>query len=85
MCLQEFLNPFREEVEKEFSQENAGIKEIAENLRVKHKKNDSCKLLCCVFAQLRELDPPSQSESEKHGSSRSCVSLYTGEWVQTRY
>ena len=85
MCLPEFLNPFCEEVENAFSQPNAGIQEIAGNLRLKHKKNVSCKLLCCMFAQLRELDPPSVSESEKDGSSRSCVLLYLGEWVQTRY
>ena len=85
MCLQEFLNPFCEEVEDAFSQPNAGIQEIDGNLRLKYKKNVSCKLLCCVFAQLRELNPPPESESEKHGSSRSCVSLYPGEWVQTQY
>ena len=65
MCLQEFLNPFCEEVEKAFSQPNAGIQEIAGNLRLKHKKYLSCKLLYWVFAHLRELDPPSESESEK--------------------
>ena len=84
MCLQEFLNPFCEEVENAFSQPNAGIQEIAGNLRLKHKKNVSGKLLCWVFAQLRKLNPPSESESEKHGSSRSSVSLYPGEWVQTQ-
>ena len=31
------------------------------------------------------LQPPSESESEKHGSSRSWVSLYTGDLEQTRY
>ena len=74
MCLQEFLNPFCEEVEKAFIQPNAGIQEIAGNLRLKHKKNVSCKLLGWVFSQLRELNPPSESESAKHGFSRSCVS-----------
>ena len=38
MCLQEFLNPFCEEVENAFSQPNPGIQEIAGNLRLKHKK-----------------------------------------------
>ena len=85
MYLQEFLNPFCEEVENAFSQPNAGIQEIAGYLRLKHKKDVSCKLLCWVFAQLRELDPPSESEIEKHGPSRSCVSLYPGEWVHTQY
>ena len=85
MCLQEFLNPFCEVEKNAFSQPNASIQEIAGNLRRKHKKNVSCKLLCWVFAQLRKLNPPSESESEKHGSSRSCVSLYAGECVQTRY
>ena len=85
MCLQEFLNPFCEEVENAFSQPNPGIREIAENLRLKHKKNVSCKLRFWVFAQLRELNPPSESEREKHVSSRSCVFLYPGEWEQTRY
>ena len=85
MCLQEFLNPFCEEVENAFSQPNPGIQEIAGNLHLKHKKNVSCKLLCWVFAQLRELNPPSESETEKHVTSRSGVSLYTGEWEQTRY
>ena len=85
MCLQEFLNLFGDEVEDAFSQPNQVIQEIAGNLRLKHKKDVSCKLLCWVFAQLRELNPPSESESEKHGSSRSWVSLYTGELEQTRY
>ena len=85
MCLQKFLIPFCEEVENAFSQPNTGIQEIAGNLRLKHKKNVFCKLLCWVFAQLRELNPPSESESEEQGSSRSCVSLYPGVWVQTGY
>ena len=85
MCLQEFLNPFSEEVEYAFSQPNKVIQKIAGNLRLKHKKNVSYKLLCWVFAQLRELNPPSESESGKHGSSRSWVSLYPGELEQTRY
>ena len=37
MCLQEFLNPFCEEVENAFSQANPGIKEIVGNLRLKQK------------------------------------------------
>ena len=85
MCLQEFLNPFCEEVENAFSPPNQVIQEIAGNFRLKHKKNVSCKLLCWEFAQLRELSPPSESESEKHGSSRNWVSLYPGELEQTRY
>ena len=80
MCLQEFLNPFCEEVENAFFQPDPVIQEIAGNLRLKHKKNVSCKLLCWVLAQLRELNPHSESESEKHDFSRSCVSLYPGEW-----
>ena len=85
MRFQELVNPFCEEVENAFSQPNPGIQEIAGNLRLKHKKNVSCKLLCWVLNQLRELNPPSESESEKHVSSRSCISLYQGEWEQTRY
>ena len=85
MCLQEFVNPFCEEVVNAFSQLNPGIKEIAGNLRVKHKKHLSCKLLCWLFAQLRELNPPSESESEKHVPSRSCISLYPGELEETPY
>ena len=85
MCLKEFVNPFCEEMENAFFHPNPSISEIAVNLRLKHKKNVSCKLLCWVFAQLRELNPPSESESEKHGSSRSWVSLYPGELEQTRY
>ena len=38
-----------------------------------------------MFAQLRELNPPSESECEKPVSSRSCVSLYPGEWEQRLY
>ena len=85
MCLQEFLNPFCEEAQNAFSQPNASISQIAVNLRLKRKTNVSFRLLCWVFAQLRELNPPSESESEKHGSSRSCVSLYPGELEQTQY
>ena len=85
VCLQEFLNTFCEEVENAFSQPNPGIQEIAGNLRLKHKKNVSCKLLCWLFVQVTELNPPSESESVKHGSTRSCLSLYQGEWEQTRY
>ena len=85
MCLQEIVHPFCEEAEKAFSRPNPHIQKIAGNLRLKHKKNVSWKLLCWVFAQLRELNPPSESESEKHGSSRSWVSLYPGELEQMRY
>ena len=85
MSLQEFLNPFCEEVEIRYSQANTVIQEIAGSLRPKHKKNVSGKLLCWLFAHLREFYPPSESESEKHGSSRSCDSLYPGEWEQTQY
>ena len=85
MCFQEFLNTFCEEVENAFSQPNQVIQEIARNLGLKHKENVSCKLLCWVFAQLRELNRPSEWESEKHGSFRSWVSLYPGELKQTRY
>ena len=85
MCLQEFINPFCEEVVNAFPQPNPGIQELAGNLRVKHKKNVSCKLFCWVFDQLRKLNPPTESESEKHGSSRSLVSLYPGELEQTQY
>ena len=80
MCLQEFLNPFCEEVENAISQSNAGIQELVGNLRLKHKKNVSSKLLCWVFAQLRELNPLSDSESEKHVASRSCVLICQSEW-----
>ena len=85
VCLQEFLNTICEEVENAFSQPNTGIQEIEGNLRLKHKTNVSDKLLCWVFAQLRELNPTSESESEKHVSSRSCVSIYPCEWEETRY
>ena len=77
--------PFCEEAENAFSHPNASISQIAVTLSLKHKTNVSFRLLFWVFAQLRELNPPSESESEKHGSSRSLVSLYPGEWVQTRY
>ena len=80
MCLQEFLNPFCEEVENAFSQPNEGIQEIAGNLHLKYKKNVSCKLLCWVFADLRELNLPLDSESEKHVASRSCVLICQSEW-----
>ena len=80
MCFQAFLNPFCEEVENAFSQPNPGIQEIAGDLRLEHKTNVSGKLLCWVFAQVRELNSPSESESEKHVSSMSCVSIYPGEW-----
>ena len=80
MCLQEFLNPFCEEVENAFSQPNAGIQEIAGNLCLKHKKNVSCKLLYCVFAQPRELNQRSESEGVKYVSSRSSVLIYQSEW-----
>ena len=76
MCLQEFLNPFCEEVENAFSQPNPGIQEIAGNLHLKHKKNVSCKLLCWVFAQLRELNLCLDSESLMHVSFRNCVIVF---------
>ena len=85
MCLQEFLNHFCEEAENAFSKPKLVIQDIAGNLRLKHKKDVSCKLLCWVFAQLREFNPPSESESEKHGSSRSWVSLYPDDLEQTPY
>ena len=85
MCLQEILNPFCEEVEIAFSQPNPGIQEIRGNLRLKHKKDIPCKMLFWVFAKLRELNPPSESESQKHVSFRSCVLIYPGELEQTRY
>ena len=80
MCLQEFVNPFCEEAENAFSQSYLGIQEIDVNLRLKHKTNVSLKLLCWVLAQLRELNPRSDSESEKHVASRSCILIYQSEW-----
>ena len=38
MCLQEFLNPFCEEVENAFSQPNPRVQEIAGNLRLNTKE-----------------------------------------------
>ena len=80
MCFQEFLNFFCEEVENAFSQPNAGIQEIAGNLRLTHKKNVSCKRLYWVFDDLRELNLPLDSESEKHVASRTCVLICQSEW-----
>ena len=80
VCLQVFENPFCEEAENAFSQPNPGIQEIPVNLRLKHKTNVSFKLLYGAFAQLRELNPRSESESEKHDSSTSCVVIYKSEW-----
>ena len=48
MCLQEFLNPFCEEVENAFSQTNQGIQEIAENLRLTQKERNLHTLLPAV-------------------------------------
>ena len=76
MRLHEFVNAFCEEAENAFSQPNAGIHEIAVNLRLKHKTNVSFKLLGWAIAQLRQLNRRSESESEKHVSSRSCVVIY---------
>ena len=72
VCLQEFVNSFCEEAEKAFSQPNASISQIAVNLRLKHETNVSFRLLCWVFAYLRELNLHLDSESEKPLASRSC-------------
>ena len=80
VCLQEFVSRFCEKAENAFSQPNPGIQEIAENLRVKHKTNVSFKLLCSTFPQLRELNPRSESKSEKHVSSKSCGFIYQDKW-----
>ena len=85
MCLQEFLNPFCEEAQNAFSLPNASISQIAVNLRLKHNTNVSFRLLCCVFAYLRELNLHWDSEGEKRGSSRSCVLIFQSEWEQTLY
>ena len=79
-CLQELLNPFCEAAEKAFFQPNASISEIAVNLRLKHETNVSFRLLSWVFAYLRELNLPLDSESEKHVASRSCVLICQSEW-----
>ena len=72
MCLQEFLNPFCEEVENAFPQPNPGIQEIAGNLRLNTKKRILQTALLGVRSA-RKLNPPSESESENHGSFMSCV------------
>ena len=58
VCLQESVNPFSEEAENAFFQPNPSISEIAVNLHLKLKTNVSFRLLCCVFAYLRELNLP---------------------------
>ena len=80
MCLQEFVNPVCEAAKNAFPKPILGLQEIAVNLRLKHTTNVNFKLLCWVFAQLTELNPRSESESEKHVSSRSCVVIYQSEW-----
>ena len=85
MCLQEFANPFCEEAENEFFQPNPSISEIAVNLRLKLKTNLSFRLLCCVFAYLRELNLPWDSEGEKHVPSSSYVLLFQRKWEKTLY
>ena len=85
MCLQEFLNPFCEEAQNAFSQAKASISPIAVNLRLKHKTNISFRLLSWVLAELRQLNLPLDSESEKHVASRSCVLICQSEWEWTRF
>ena len=85
MSLQEIVNTFCREAENAFFQPNPSISEIAGNLRLKHKTNVSFRLPCCVFAYLRELNLPWDSESEKRVSSRSCVCIYQSEWELTLY
>ena len=85
MRLQEFVNPFCEEAENSFFQPNPTISEIAGNLRLKLNTNVSFRVLCCVFAYLRKLNLPWDSESEKRISSRSCVWIYQSEWELTLY
>ena len=80
VCFQEILNPFCEEAQNAFSRPNASISKIAVNVRLKHKINVSFKLRCWVFADLRELNLPLDSESEKHVASRSCVLICQSEW-----
>ena len=85
MCLQEFVNPFCEKGRKAFARPNPIISGIALNLRLKLKTNVFFRLLCCVFAYLRELNLPWDSESEKRVSSRSCVWILQSEWEWTLY
>ena len=85
MGLQEFLNPYCEEAKNAISQQNASISQIAVNLRLKHKTNVSFRLLCWVFAYLRELNLLLDSESEKPIASRSCVLICQSEWEKGRF
>ena len=85
MCLKDFVNPFCEEAQNAFSQAIASIFQIAVNLSLKHKTNVSFRLLCWVFADLRELNLPQDSESQKHIASRSCVLLSQSEWEYKRF
>ena len=85
MCLQEFVNRFCEETENAFFQPHPSISGIAGNLSLKLKTNVSFRLLCWVFADLRELNLPWDSESEKRVSSRSCVCIVKSEWKFTLY
>ena len=85
MCLQEFLNIFCEKAKNAISQQNASISQIAVNLRLKHKTNVPFRLLCWVFAYLREVNLLLDSESEKPVASRSCVLICLSEWEKTRF
>ena len=85
MCLQEFLNIFCEEAKNAISQQIASISQIAVNLRLKHKTNVSFRLICWVFAYLRKLNLPLDSESEKLVASRSCVLICQSELEKTRF
>ena len=78
--MQEFVNPFCEAAENAFFQPNLSISKIAVNLRLKHKTKVSFKLLSSVFADLRELNLPLDSESEKHVASRGFVVICQSEW-----
>ena len=78
--MQELVNPFCEAAENAFLQPNPSISEIAVNLRLKHKTNVFFRLLGWVFADLRELNLPLDSESGKHVVSKSCVLLFQREW-----
>ena len=51
----------------------------------KLKTNVSFRLLFCVFAYLRELNLPWDSEGEKRLSCKSCVLILPSEWEQTLY
>ena len=83
MCLQEFVNPFCEETENAFFQPNPSISGIAVNIRLNLKTNVSFRRLCCVFAYLRELNLPWDSESEKRVSSRSYIWIFQSKWEWT--